>query len=299
MARVAQKFLLDVGAMERLATAAAQVRLALLDEAPAAQARADMTGVVCRIRIFPIDHVADFYRKTEDCGIAHRFIGERIEPDVAAHETGGDAIGRAEFRRIAVHRPLLVRERLPQAVHRCFRDLANQRFDLVGAHAARREAARAVDVRMDHGAARIRLEGQRLQHPAFPEIADERRIIAVARVGEAVEDAVNAFEHGARTDESRASEQRGAQARLRRPARMQALGPRAFGKVLDDPARHAAGGPQRIDELPLREPERRADPRRGRHRTEHGGRMEAGAMDRLGHDEAQGAERLDPDRNAE
>ncbi len=79
---------------------------------------------------------------------------------------------------------------------------------------------------------------------------------------------------------------------------MQALGPGAFGKVLDDPARHAAGGPQRIDELPLREPERRADPRRGRHRTEHGGRMEAGAMDRLGHDEAQAAERLEPGRDS-
>src|SRR5260370_336575 len=92
---------------------------------------------------------------------------------------------------------------------------------------------------------------------------------------------------GAGTDESRASEQRGAQARLRRPARMQALGPGAFGKVLDDPARHAAGGPQRIDELPLREPERRADPRRGRHRTEHGGRMEARPEERLSHDPPQ------------
>src|SRR6266516_1051259 len=251
VACVAQEFRLDLGAIERLTAAATQMRLAFFDDAAALQQRADVAGIVRRIGVLRIDHVAHFCRDAEDGRIAHRFIAERIESDAAVHEAGRDAIRRAEFRRVAVRRPLLLRQRLPQPMHRCVRDFADQRFDLAGRHAARVKPARTVDVRMDHGAARIRLEGERPQYPAFPEIAAQRRVLAADRLCEAVEEAVNAFEHRARTEKSRAPQQRRAQARLRRPARMQPLGPGAFGQRLDDPARHAAGGPQRIDELPL------------------------------------------------
>ena len=160
-------------------------------------------------------------------------------------------------------------------------------------------AARAVDIGMRHGSARIRLEGERLRHPAGAEIAGERGIVARARAGEAVEQAVRAFEHGARADKAGAPEQRGAQARLRRPARMQPLGPGAFGEIFDDAAGHRARDAQCIHHLPTSELERRADARRCRDGPEHRGRMEAGLVHRLWHHEAQPANRLDPDRDAE
>ena len=113
----------------------------------------------------------------------------------------------------------------------------------------RRQPPRAVDVGMRHGPARIGLEGQRLGHPARAEIAEQRAVVAVRRVRETVEQAVRALEHRARAREARARQQRGAQARLRRPAGMHALGPGAFGQIFDDAARHAARDAERIDGL--------------------------------------------------
>src|SRR2546422_720717 len=77
--------------------------------------------------------------------------------------------------------------------------------------------------------------------------------------GEGVEEAGRALEHGAGTREAGAGEKRGAQARLRRPARVHALGPAAVGEVLDDAGGHRAGDAERIGELLEIELERRAD----------------------------------------
>ena len=82
--------------------------------------------------------------------------------------------------------------------------------------------------------------------PKSPAIAVE---VARRRVGEAVEQAVRALEHGARSAEARACQQRRAHAGLRRPAGMHALGPGAFRQIFDDAARHRAGDAERIDGL--------------------------------------------------
>ena len=61
-----------------------------------------------------------------------------------------------------------------------------------------------------------------------------------------MEEAVLALEQRARAGEARLRHARGAIARLRRPARMHALGPGAFGEVFDDARGHAAGDAERI-----------------------------------------------------
>ena len=112
-----------------------------------------------------------------------------------------------------------------------------------------REAPRAIDVRMRHGAAGIELERHGLGHPALAEAVEQLVPVALRGAREAVEEAVLALEHGARPDEARAREVGGADSRLRRPARVHALGPGAFGEVLDDAAGHRAGDAQGVHEL--------------------------------------------------
>src|SRR4029077_6442441 len=107
------------------------------------------------------------------------------------------------------------------------------------------------------------------------------------------------FEPGARPEKTRAGEPRRVQAGLRRPARMQPLGPRALGEIFDDAAGHGAGDAQRVDKLTRGELERRADTGRRRHGAEHGGWMKAGLVQRLERDDAQPAALPDADDNAE
>ncbi len=57
--------------------------------------------------------------------------------------------------------------------------------------------------------------------------------------------------------------------------------------------------PERVGELLLIEFERRADAGGSRHGAEHRGRMEARLVHRLRHDQAQPADRLHADGNAE
>ena len=181
-------------------------------------------------------------------------------------------------------------------MHRALADVADDLLDLLGLDAARCEPPRAIDIRMRHRPAGIRLEGQRLRHPARAEIAGQRGVVAFGRVGEAVEEAVHPFEHRARPDETFAPEQRRAQARLRRPARMQALGPGAFREIFDDAARHRAGDAERIDDLARFKPERRADAGGGGHGAEHGGGMKARLVHGLRHHDAEPADHLDARR---
>src|SRR6202521_2368334 len=134
-------------------------------------------------------------------------------------------------------------------MHRSLGDLADEFLDVVGLERACGEPARAIDIRMGHGSARIRLEGERLQDPTLAEVSDQRSIVAVRGPSEAMEHAVGALEYRARTDEPGAAQERRAQARLRRPAGMQPLGPCALGEIFDDAARHAAGDAERADGL--------------------------------------------------
>mgnify|MGYP003694275093 CR=1 FL=1 len=80
---------------------------------------------------------------------------------------------------------------------------------------------------------------------------------------------------------------------------MHALGPAAVGQVLDDAAGHGAGDAQRVDELARVELQRRADAGGRRHRAEHGGGMKARLVHRLRHHQAQAADGLDADGDAE
>ena len=108
---------------------------------------------------------------------------------------------------------------------------------------------------------------------------------------------MHALEHGARADEPAARQQRRADARLRRPAGMQPLGPGAFGEIFDDAAGHAAGDAERIDDLSGVEAQRGADAGGRAHRAEDRGRMKAGLVYRLRHHEAQAAKHLGADSN--
>ena len=110
-------------------------------------------------------------------------------------------------------------------MHGAFGRFANDFLDLIELHFLA-EAAGAVDVRVRHGAAGVELEGDAGGEPALAETVDELRPIALGGIGEAVIKAVRALEYGTRADESSARKVGGADSRLRRPARMQAFGPR-------------------------------------------------------------------------
>ena len=138
----------------------------------------------------------------------------------------------------------------------------------------------------------------RLGDPALTEITDQRVVVAVGRVREAVEQTMRALEHGARSGEARTRHQGGAQARLRCPAGVHALGPRPFGEIFDDAARHDARDAERIDRLLFVEPERGRDAGRRAHRAEHRGRVEARLVHGLRHHGAETAQHLDANRDA-
>ncbi len=127
----------------------------------------------------------------------------------------------------------------------------------------------------------------------------ERGVVALRGVGEAVKQSVHAFEHRARPEKTAARQQRGADAGLRRPAGMHALGPGAFGQIFDDAGGEAAGDAERIDDLFGVEAQRGADAGGGAHHAENRGRMEAGLVHRLRHHGRKPAHRLGADRDAE
>ena len=82
-----------------------------------------------------------------------------------------------------------------------------------------------------------------------PKSPSDGVVVALGGVGEAVKEAVHAFEHRARPDKAGAAKQRRANTRLRRPAGVQPLGPGAFGQIFDDAARHRGDGAERVDHL--------------------------------------------------
>src|SRR5258708_35908993 len=157
-----------------------------------------------------------------------------------------------------------------------FGDLADDRIDRFGRDAARGEADGAIDIGMGHGAAGEGLEGERLGDPYAAELPGQLRVVPVARMGEAVEETVRPLEDRARPTKALAGEQRGTQARLRRPAGMQPLRPGSVREIFDDAARHAAGDAERVDELRRVEAKRRAARSRGGDGAEDAGRMRPG-----------------------
>ena len=104
-----------------------------------------------------------------------------------------------------------------------------------------------------------------------------------------MKEAVLAVEQRARAGEARLRHARGAIARLRRPARMHALGPGAFGEVFDDARGHAAGDAQRIEPLRVVETQRRSHARRRAQRAEYRGGMKPCLVHALGRRQAQPA----------
>src|ERR1043166_190465 len=174
MAAIERELGENVGARERLLGAAAKMRLALLDHLAVRERHADVAGELVRIGIGRVDAVTDLRGDGEHALVFHRVIGEIAQAHIAPHERGRDAVRLREFPRIAVRGCLLGGERLPQSMARALADTADAVLYVFGPDAARREPARAIDVGMRHRPARIRLEGERLGHPALAEIADQR-----------------------------------------------------------------------------------------------------------------------------
>ena len=224
---------------------------------------------------------------------------KRAKPDATADKTGRQQIRRGEFGGIAVPRLLFVGQRLPQPVHRPLRHLAHDLADVLGPNTARSQPSRTIDIGLRHRPARIRLERQRIRHPAPTEIGSQRLVVAMGRVRKPMKQTVHALEHGARTDKSRPRQQRRPNAGLRRPARMQPLGPRALGEIFDDAPCHAAGDAERVHDLSGIETERRADARSRTHRTEDRGRVKPGLVDGLRHHQAQSAQNFRADGDAD
>src|SRR5215467_10408765 len=110
---------------------------------------------------------------------------------------------------------------------------------------------------------------------------------------------MHAFKYGAGPEETCAREPRRAQPGLRRPARMQALGPGALREIFDDAAGHGTDDAERVDKLARTKLERGADGGGRRHGAEHGGGMKAGLVHRLGRNQAEPADHLDAHRDAE
>src|SRR5262245_11924929 len=142
---------------------------------------------------------------------------------------------------------------------------------------------------MCHRSAGIRLECKRLGNPARTEVTSEGAIVALRRMGEAMEEPMDALEHGARSDESAPREQRCADAGLRGPSGMQPFRPGALRQVLDDARRHAGGNAERIDKLFCVQAQRGTHASCRSHRAEDGCRMEPGLVNGLGNDRAQTA----------
>src|SRR5262249_53160052 len=113
MAGVACKFFLDIDPRERLLRAAAEMRLALLDDTAVVEHRANVAGEIVGIRIVGIDLVAHFRGEREHVLVAYRGLGERVETDAASDETRCDQERCRELGGIAVGRMLLGGERLP------------------------------------------------------------------------------------------------------------------------------------------------------------------------------------------
>ena len=179
-----------------------------------------------------------------------------------------------------------------------FRGFAFDRNNVVDLYAIGHELARTVDVRVRHRAARVRLERDIGAKPLPAGAFEHRAEIAAVAVGECVKKAVVAVEQRPRAPEARLRHSGGAITGLRCPSRVHALRPCAFGQVLDDPGRHAAGDAERVHPLRFIQSERRSNARRRTERAEHRGRVKSRLVHALRSDETQAAHDFATDGNA-
>src|SRR5262249_42422788 len=173
-------------------------------------ARPNMTSEVSWIRICRVDDIADLVGEGEHSSVLDGSISEGIEPDIPPYKSRGDAVGRGKFRGVSISGGLLGGERLPQSVHGALPDFAHKFLDIVNRNPTRRQPAGAINIGMRHRSAWIELEREGFRHPVLAEFFGQRRVISLDGVGEAVEQAVGAFEYSAWTDEARACHQGGA-----------------------------------------------------------------------------------------
>jgi len=104
--------------------------------------------------------------------------------------------------------------------------------------------------------------------------------------GKSLIETVRALEDGLRSGEAGAGEDDRGHPGMGRPARVQSLGPRSVGEVLDDPACLAAADAEGVDELVLGEVVEPARHRRRREACCERGGMEVARVEPAGHGEA-------------
>src|SRR4029453_7414772 len=85
-------------------------------------------------------------------------LGELRESGSTIEETNRHAIRCAELRGVWRRRSMLHRKRFPEAVDGAFSNLARDGLDVAGGDALFRELDGAIDKRLRHGAAGVRLE---------------------------------------------------------------------------------------------------------------------------------------------
>ena len=154
---------------------------------------------------------------------------------------------------------------------------------------------RAVHVRLGDRPARIGLEGELLQFPDAPEAPQQRLEPARIRAtGERRIEPVLTLEHARRPGEAGAGQARGDHAAVCRPAGVKALGPRAIGEVLDDPAGLTAADAEGMDQLDLGQPHELARRGGGAEAPRDGGGVKVARVQRAGDGEADTAHHFDP-----
>src|SRR5260221_14105157 len=95
---VGAELLDDFRARERLVAAAAEMRLALLDDAPVGERHLHVAGELVGVGILRIDHIAHLGGERRDLRVARVLLGEGLQAHGAVQDGVGHAIGHAEFR---------------------------------------------------------------------------------------------------------------------------------------------------------------------------------------------------------
>lgn len=147
-----------------------------------------------RVRVLGIDDVAHLARQRAHRRVVHHRLFVVDEAGIAAQHADGDGVGNTELGGITVGRILLGRERLRQAVHDALGSLAFDRGHIAWLHAFGNELARAIDVRMRHRAASIRLEGDVRGKPKLARAVEHRTELAAVAVGKSMKKALLAVE---------------------------------------------------------------------------------------------------------
>src|SRR5207247_10363317 len=164
----------------------------------------------------------------------------------ASDEHHREQVGQAELRRVAVRRPVLGVEWLPQPWQWPGGGAASDLDDVLGREGVLGpKLQRAVHIWMGDGAARVGLEGEPLELPRLAECCHQgvepRGIVAA---GERRVESVLALEDPGGTGEPVAGEEGSDHGAVSAPARTPPLRPRAPAEVLEEtglvPARDAA-----------------------------------------------------------